>query len=127
MRFSDRTEAGRMLAELVDCNSLAGLLPDSLPNMKRDDMIAERTVDDSILVSMAAGSYADPAGNNIEIKITDSGDLTVFAPAVFPWLNREIQAETESSYERTISFDGYRGFERYYLKDQSGEMYIAVG
>ncbi|MGH7491010.1 MAG: hypothetical protein ACREOO_01310 [bacterium] len=118
---------GRMLAELVDCNSLAALLPDSLPNMKRDVMIAERTVDDSILVSLAAGSYADPAGNNIEIKITDSGDLKVFAPAAFPWLDREIQSESESSYERTISFDGYRGFERYYVKDQSGEVYVFVG
>jgi hypothetical protein len=118
---------GKMLAELVDCNNLAALLPDSLPNMKRDDLIAERAVEDSILISLAAGSYADPAGNNIEIKITDPGDLKAVAAAIYPWLATAIQSETEAGYERTISLDGYRGFERYYLKEQSGEMYLVVG
>jgi len=118
---------GKMLAELVDCNQLAALLPDSLPSMKRDDMIAERAVNDSVLVSLAASSYADPAGNNIEIKITDPGDLKIFAASFYPWLDHEIQSETKTSYERMISFEGYRGFERYYLKEQSGEMYIMVG
>jgi hypothetical protein len=118
---------GIMLAKLVDCNNLAALLPDSLPNMKRDYLIVERAVDDSILVSLASGSYADPAGNNIEIKITDSGDLKVTAGVIYPWLTTTIQSETEAGYERTISFDGYRGFERYYLKEQSGELYVVVG
>lgn len=116
-----------MLAELVDCTQLAALLPDSLPNMKRDEKIAEHAVNDSVLVSMASGTYADPAGNSIEIKITDSGDLKIFASSFYPWLDREVQSETKTSYERMVSFDGYRGFERYYLSEQSGEMYIMVG
>jgi len=118
---------GRLLAELVDCNKLAALLPESLPNMKRDDMLAESAVDDSVLVSMAAGSYADLDGNSIEIRITDSGDLQTFAGGTYAWLKSDIQTQTAAGYERTISFGGYRGFERYYDRDQSGEMYIAVG
>ncbi len=118
---------GKTLAELVDCRQLAALLPDSLPNMRRDDMTAERAINDSVLVSLAAGSYADSAGNNIEIKITDPGNLSIFAAGFYPWLSSEIQSETETGYERTIIFNGFRGFERYYVKDQSGEMYLIVG
>ena len=117
----------RSLAELVDFNKLAVLLPDSLPNMRRDDIIAERAIEDSVMIALAAGSYADRAGNNIEIRITDPGDLRILAPVLYPWLVLEVQSQSENGYERTIWFEGYRGFERYYQKDQSGEMYVIVG
>lgn len=118
---------GIMLADLADFRQLAALLPDSLPGMKRENLIAERALDDSVIVSMALASYADAAGNNIEIKITDSGNLNLFAASLYPWLAAEMRFETESGYERTASHEGYRSFERYEARERSGEMYIAVG
>ncbi|MGQ0704417.1 MAG: hypothetical protein ACT4PM_14985, partial [Gemmatimonadales bacterium] len=46
--------------------------------------------------------------------------------ATFAWATAEIDRETESGYERTVSTKGYKGYEKYDRSRKSGEVSLIV-
>ena len=62
------------------------------------------------------------------IKITDIGSMTGLAGmAMFAWASTDIDKETETGYEKTSMFNGFKSHEKYDKSSKSGELSTIVG
>ena len=87
---------------------LKSLLPENLSDMNR----ANTTAGDE---------------DGILLTITDLGSLKgVTAMAEYRWATDDIDRVTESGYEKSISYKGYRGLEKYDHATRNGEVQILV-
>ncbi|MGQ0702635.1 MAG: hypothetical protein ACT4PM_05830, partial [Gemmatimonadales bacterium] len=104
--------AGAKAEEPVDFRTLKELLPEDLPGMNRTSAEGEKAGAMGFVASHAEGRYQADGGGNITVKITDVGAMAGMAAfATFAWATAEIDRETESGYERTVSTKGYKGYE----------------
>jgi len=87
---------------------LKSLLPENLSDMNR--------------ANVAAGNE-----DGILLTITDLGSLkAVTAMAEYRWATVDVDRVTESGYEKSIIYKGYRGFEKYDRATRNGEIQILV-
>jgi hypothetical protein len=115
--------------EPVDFRVLKSLLPESLPGMKRTSATGEKNAALGINVSKAEAEYqAEGDKGRIDLNITDMGSMSgLTAMAAFGWATAEIDRETDSGYEKTSSYGGYKAFEKYNKSDQNGEIQVLIG
>jgi hypothetical protein len=115
--------------EAVDFRTLKEFLPEELDNMNRTSATGERTKSFGVDVSMAEGKYeSEDQSGRINITITDLGSMKGFAGlAAFAWAFAEIDKETEYGFERTITYSGYKAFEKYNTARNAGSVEIFVG
>lgn len=110
----------------VDFRTLKALLPESLARMKRVDAGGSRTNVLGVASSRAQGTYQDGRGGRFEVEIIDVGSFTGLTSLTFAWLKVEIDRESDDGYERTLTLEGRKGFERYSKKSRSGELDVIV-
>jgi hypothetical protein len=114
--------------ETIDASVLKGMLPADLPGMKRTEASGEKSSAMGINVSTAEGRYSDNAGKSMTVKITDIGSMTGLAGmATFAWASTTIDRETETGYEKTSTFNGYKSDEKYDKAGRNGELSTLVG
>lgn len=115
--------------EPVDFRLLKSLLPESLPGMKRTSASGEKNAAMGINISKAEAEYqAEGEKGRIDLNITDMGSMSgITAMAAFGWAMAEIDRETESGYEKTSTYGGFKAFEKYDKNNQDGEMQVLVG
>jgi len=114
-------------SEPVDFRALKDLLPEEAGGIKRTSSEGEKAGAMGFVVSNAEGRYESEAGARITIKITDMGAMAgVGALGAYAWAMAEVDKETESGYERTVSIKGNRGYEKYDRQNQSGEVSLMV-
>ena len=114
--------------ETVDYKQLKDLLPESLPGMKRTDATGEKTSAMGMQVSNAEGRYSSDQGSSLTIKISDIGSLTGLAGmAAYAWAATDYDRESDNSYEKTTTFNGYKAHEKYDKQSKSGELSALVG
>jgi hypothetical protein len=113
-------------AEPVDFRELKALLPDGIGAMKRTSAEGEKGGAFGIVVAHAEGRYQGDGGN-VDLKITDPGNLSGFAALAAMWMNMELDKETDSGYEKTGTANGRRFHERYDRNSKSGEYTVIVG
>jgi hypothetical protein len=113
--------------EAVDFRELKSLLPEELPGMKRSNSDGERTSAMGFTISKAEAQYEGENGANVSITVTDVGAMAgVAAMATYAWAAGTIDRESETSYERSTTIKGYRGYERYDRQSNSGEVQVLV-
>lgn len=112
--------------EPVDFRELKALLPESIGSMKRSAAEGEKGGAMGVVVSHAEGRY-EGSGTNIQVKITDPGNLSAFAAMAAVWMNVEMDRETDSGYEKTGSSGGRRFHEQYDKSARTGEYTMVVG
>lgn len=118
----------KQAAEAVDFRELKALLPEDLPGMKRSSAEGEKSSAMGFTISKAEARYESDAGANISITISDVGAMAgVAAMATYAWAAGAIDRETETSYEKSVTINGYKGFEKYDRQYSSGEIQVLVG
>ena len=113
--------------ELVDFRELKALLPESLSGLKRMNASGEKSGAMGFSVSKAEASYGNDEGASLDIEITDMGGLNNFAAmAQFAWAMHEIDRETQTGYEKTVTLDGYKGYEEFDRESKAGKVQVMV-
>jgi hypothetical protein len=119
---------GGKKVETIDATILKGMLPADLDGMKRTEASGEKSSAMGINVSTADARYSDNAGKSMTVKITDIGSMTGLAGmATFAWASTTIDRETETGYEKTSTFNGYKSHEKYDNASKTGELSTLVG
>jgi hypothetical protein len=114
-------------AEAVDFRELKALLPEDLSGMKRSNAEGEKTSAMGFTISKAEAQYDGDNAANVRITITDVGAMAgVAAMATYAWAAGAIDRETETSYEKSTTIKGYKGYERYDRQSTSGEVQVLV-
>jgi len=115
-------------APLVDFRVLKTLLPETLPGFRRIQIAGEKSGIMGISIAFAEALYRDETNGNLSFKITDMGGMrSIMLMAQAGWATTESDRETETGYERTTSFGGYKGFEEYDHATRHGEIRILLG
>jgi hypothetical protein len=114
--------------ETVDFHKLKDLLPESLPGMRRTEATGEKNAAMGMQISNAEGRYSNEQGASVTIKIADIGSMTGLAGmAAYAWAATSIDRETDTGYEKTATFNGYKSHEKYDKQSKSGELSVLVG
>ena len=113
--------------EPVDFRKLKELLPAEMGGRKRTDATGERTGAFGMSVSKAEGQYSGDEGASYTLEITDLGGMPqISAAAQFGWAAADVDRETETGYERTVSIGEHRGYEKYDSESRSGTIQVLV-
>ncbi len=112
----------------IDFRELKSLLPENLGNLKRTNLEGEKTSAMGINVSTANADYSDQEGNqSIQLKVTDMGSISgLSGMAAYGWYMVDIDKENETGYEKTITYKGNKGYEKYDNEGKYGELNIFV-
>jgi len=112
----------------IDFRELKALLPENLGNLKRTNIEGEKTSAMGINVSNANADYSDQEGTqSIDLKITDMGSISGLSGlAAYGWYMVDIDKENETGYEKTITYKGNKGYEKYDNEGKYGELSIFV-
>lgn len=112
----------------VDFRELKALLPETLGDLKRTNIEGEKVAAMGMNISNANADYSDDeSGISIDLKITDLGSVSGLSGlASFGWYMVDINKENETGYEKTITYKGNKGFEKYDNQGKYGELSILV-
>jgi hypothetical protein len=79
-------------------------------------------------ISKANADYGDAENNvSLDINITDLGNISGLSGlAAYGWYMVDIDKETETGYEKTFTYKGNKGFEKYDNEGKYGEVSILV-
>ncbi len=112
----------------VDFRELKALLPETLGDLKRTNIEGEKVAAMGMNISNANADYSDDeSGVSIDLKITDLGSVSGLSGlASFGWYMVDIDKENETGYEKTITYKGNKGFEKYDNQGKYGELSILV-
>uniref|UniRef100_A0A832G872 Lipoprotein n=1 Tax=Ignavibacterium album TaxID=591197 RepID=A0A832G872_9BACT len=112
----------------VDFRDLKSLLPEQIGTLKRTNASGEKSSAMGINISKADADYREEQGNKrIDIEITDLGSVTgLSAFAAYGWYMTEIDKETDDGYEKTFTYKGNKGYEKYNNKYQNGDISVLV-
>ena len=114
--------------EPVETGTLKGLLPTELAGMKRTEASVERNQMMGVDMAVAQGQYEAEDGNSsIRIMIMDAGNLSgPMKMGMAGWTMRQYNRETDTGYEKTISYKGYKGMEEYDNTTKDSELRVFV-
>lgn len=119
---------GGKKVETVDYKVLKEMLPESLGGLRRTDATGEKTSAMGMQISNAEGRYSNDKGASMTVKITDIGSLTGLAGmAAYAWAATDIDSESDTGYEKTSSFNGFKSHEKWNKSSNSGEISVLIG
>lgn len=119
---------GGKKVETVDFRELKDMLPESLDGMKRTDATGEKTAAMGMQISSAKATYSGDQGGSVTLNITDIGSMAGLAGmATYAWAATDFDRETESGYEKTTRYNGFKAHEKYDRSSKSGEISVLVG
>jgi len=120
-------EAGQKY-EVVDFRELKAILPESLGDLTRTNAQGEKSGAMGFTISKADANYnTEDYSQSIDIEITDlSGATGVAGLAAWGWAMTDIDKETETGYEKTTKYKGYKAFEKYDNQGQYGSIEVLV-
>lgn len=112
----------------IDFRELKSLLPESVGNLKRSNLEGEKVATMGMNISSANADYNDNDNNiSIDLKITDLGSVSGLSGlAAYGWYMVDIDKENETGYEKTITYKGNKGYEKYDNDGKHGELNILV-
>jgi hypothetical protein len=119
---------GGKKVETVDYKVLKDMLPESIGNMKRTEATGERTAAMGMQISNAEGRYSGDDGASITVKLTDIGSMTGLAGmAAYAWAATDIDRESDTGYEKTSTYNGFKSHEKWDKSSKSGDISVLVG
>lgn len=112
----------------VDFRELKALLPGEVAGLRRTNAQGKKTSAFGAEVTEARGEYGEAAGPHMNIKITDLAAMGPFgALAGMTWMVAEVESEDDDGYEKTTSYAGFKGLEKYTKSSKSGSAKVVVG
>jgi len=114
--------------EVVDFRELKSLLPEAIGDLIRKNAQGEKNSAMGFTISKAEADYSSEDGSKrIDIEITDMGGASGWAGlAAWGWAFAEVDKETETGYEKTITYKGHKAFEKYDNQYQNGSIEVLV-
>jgi len=112
--------------EALAPDQIKAFLPDSLGNLKRSSLSAERNSAMGMQISQASANYAADNGQHVTLEVSDTGGAKGFmslAAAMAP----EEEKQTDHGYEKTYSADGNLVHEEWDTQSKYGEYSVVVG
>ncbi|MEM6328484.1 MAG: hypothetical protein AAF791_15320 [Bacteroidota bacterium] len=111
-------------AEPLNHRVLLETLPEEAAGMPRTETTGESTnMGGAFAISTREATYADSTGDSrITIEVTDLGALPSAAMFGVGWAMVDMDKETSSGYERTITYQGHRGYREYDNDRRRGEL-----
>lgn len=115
-------------AEPVNHRVLGEMLPEEAAGMPQTETSGESTsMGGAFSVSTREATYADSTGDGrITIKITDFGGIPSVAMFGLGWAMVDMDKETSTGYERTITYQGHRGYRKYDTESRDGQLSALV-
>ena len=113
-------------ADPVDFRRLKELLPERAAGLRRTSHTGERTGAMGMTFSQAEADYEGDGGARAEVSLMDLAGVPTFGMLGFAWTMAEMDRETDTGYERTMEYGGYRGYEKYDRSDRSGQLQLIV-
>lgn len=112
----------------IDFRVLKDLLPANASGLPLKESSGEKNGTMGFTLSTAEATYQSEDGqSSIDINLIDAGGVSGFAMmGLAAWTLSEVDRETSTGYEKTISIGGYKAFEKYDNTDQSGEISVLV-
>jgi len=115
--------------EPISLDALKAALPADVPNMKCTDSSArsQNMMGAKLAVAAAQFETADGAGS-VQITIVDTGNLSgTMRIGMTAWTVGQYNRETDSGYEKTTTYAGYKAVEEYDNEAKSGALRAFVG
>lgn len=112
--------------EALAPDQIKGFLPESLGDLKRTGVSAERNNAMGMQISQASADYRGDNNRHISLEVSDTGGAKGFmamAAAMAP----EEDKQTEHGYEKTYTADGNMVHETWDDQSKSGEYSVVVG
>jgi len=111
----------------VTAASLKGQLPETLAGMTRTEASAERNQMMGVDMTIAESQYEGQNDASISLTITDVGNMSgPMRMGMAGWAMAEYNRETDTGYEKTATFSGYKGMEEYNTESKSGTIRVFV-
>lgn len=121
----EAAEKRQYLISEKDLPPLSSLLPARIGRYKKIYEKSERGGPEVMMLYSAWADYRTPENDAIILHITDAGQRPEYHQKVVEWARKEVDIKNDRGYEKSITFDGYPGFEKYYPK-LSSEIGILV-
>lgn len=114
--------------EPVDYKKLKELLPATLGGLKRADAEGSKQSVGDIKLSQVRGTYnEDGKDGSGSVSIMDYGAMPGMAEGLSPWMNVEVDNESDTEYTKTVKVGDYKGMETYNKESKSGSLTLVVG
>ncbi|NNF58807.1 MAG: hypothetical protein HKN04_11255 [Rhodothermaceae bacterium] len=110
--------------EPVEREALRNTVPESMGGMERTNISSAREGAMGMTVTHAEAEFRD-GESRFEYKVTDMAGVPFMAFGAM-WMNAEIDRESDSEIERTMTYRGHRGYEKYNSNSNSGELSFIV-
>ncbi|MEK6706731.1 MAG: hypothetical protein AABZ06_13180 [Bdellovibrionota bacterium] len=110
----------------VEMETLKSMLPADLAGMKRTNASAQHNQMMGFDMAQAEAEY-QAEDSNIRITIVDYGNLSgSMKMGMAGWTMMQYNRETDTGYEKTITYKGYKGMEKYDKEAKSGSVQLFV-
>ena len=112
----------------IDFRELKALMPESVGDFKRTNLEGEKVAAMGMNISHADADYSNADNSaSIDMKITDMGSISGLSGlAAYGWYMVDIDKENETGYEKTITYKGNKGYEKYDNEGKYGELSVFV-
>lgn len=104
------TDAASGGTEPISAEALQARLPEELNGFARGETERQDVGAMGFQMSMARATYSD-GDKRVEVSLTDTGNVGAMAPMAASWAMMDFDRTSSSGYERTMRFEGYKGYE----------------
>lgn len=114
--------------EPVSVETLKAFLPAKLVGMDRGEVYTDTMTIMEVETTEAYAEYAKISGpGDMKLSITDVGNATGPVSMVMTgWVMTEVNKESDTEYEKTTTFQGYKALEEYKNAGPSGTFTVVV-
>lgn len=112
--------------EALAPDQIKTFLPDSLGNLKRTSISAQRNSAMGMQVSDASAEYSNGSNQHITLEVADTGGAKGFV-AMAAAMAPEEDKETDHGYDKTHTVDGNLVHEAWDTQSKSGEYSVVLG
>lgn len=120
-------QAEKPPAEPVNFRTLRELLPEEAAGLPQSEVEGSTDGAMGFSISQVEASYGEEGGESeIDLSILDYGAIPSMAMMGLGWTMADIDRESGSTYERTVSFGGERGYRKYDSETRTGEFSLVV-
>lgn len=117
---------GKQIAA-VTAATLKELLPKTLAGMTQTGASAERNQMMGMDMTIAEGQYEGQNDASLSLTLTDVGNMSgPMRMGMAGWAMAEYNRETDTGYEKTGTYSGYKGMEEYNTESKSGTIRVFV-
>lgn len=107
-------------------DQLKPFMPETLAGLRRTHLSAQRSGAMGLQVSTAEATYADDAGHELQLEVSDTGSAKGLM-AMASWATLQNETESDHGFEKTYKQDGRMVHEQWDNQSKSGEYSIVLG